>query len=242
MTAPGLRILVVDDEPAMVGAVAALVGSVGHRVIAAYDGREALHRYESEEPDLILLDLAMPGEDGLAVCRAIRRRGSTPIIVVSGEGDESAKVEALDAGADDYVTKPFGKAELLARIRAVVRRRPPSTDGVDAGAPPIIVVDASRHEARAGERLLPLTRIEFALLDALVAARGRLVTHAEMLASGWPGEPDPDPLWLKPHLARLRRKLAAARAPAPIAVRGIGYRLIDPPGQPRAGQEPGPPR
>ena len=119
-----LRILVIDDEPAMIGAVAALVGSVGHRVSAAYDGHEALRRYDAESPDLVILDLAMPGLDGVAVCREIRRRGPTPIIILSGEGDEAAKVEALDAGADDYVTKPFGKDELLARIRAVTRRRP----------------------------------------------------------------------------------------------------------------------
>ena len=117
-----LRILVIDDEPAMVGAVAALVGSEGHRVIAAYDGDEGLQRFEGDRPDLVILDLAMPGLDGLAVCGAIREKGTTPIIVLSGEGQEEAKVEALDAGADDYVTKPFGKAELLARIRAVMRR------------------------------------------------------------------------------------------------------------------------
>jgi two-component system, OmpR family, KDP operon response regulator KdpE len=241
MREAGLRILVVDDEPAMVGAVAALVGSVGHRVTAAYDGREALRRYGEEQPDVVLLDLAMPGEDGLAVCRAIRRRGSTPIIVVSGEGQESAKVEALDAGADDYVTKPFGKDELLARIRAVIRRRSPSPDA-DDGQPSIIEVDPSRHEARARDRPLRLTRIEFALLDALVSARARLVSQADLLEAGWPGEHDPDPLWLKPHLARLRRKLSAARAPAPIAVRGVGYRLIDPPLVPRVEEEAHPPR
>ena len=118
-----LRILVIDDEPAMVGAVAALVGSVGHRVSAAYDGAEGLRHFDDDRPDLVILDLAMPGMDGLAVCSEIRQRGSTPIIVLSGEGQEAAKVEALDAGADDYVTKPFGKGELLARIRAVTRRR-----------------------------------------------------------------------------------------------------------------------
>ena len=118
-----LRILVIDDEPAMVGAVAALVGSVGHRVSAAYDGREGLRLHDADRPDLVILDLAMPGMDGIAVCTEIRRRSATPIIVLSGEGQEAAKVEALDAGADDYVTKPFGKDELLARIRAVTRRR-----------------------------------------------------------------------------------------------------------------------
>ena len=219
----GLRILVIDDEPAMVGAVAALVGSVGHRVIAAYDGDEGLHRFDSDMPDLVILDLAMPGLDGIGLCAAIRRRGSTPIIVLSGEDQEAAKVEALDAGADDYVTKPFGKGELLARIRAVTRR------GDWSSAEQLSVrIDRQRHEAWAGDTILALTPIEFALLDALVAARGGLVTHAALLAAGWPGEPDPDSLWLKPHLARLRAKLRDAGGALPTPVRAVGYRLSEP--------------
>ena len=117
-----LRILIVDDEPAMVGAISALVGSAGHQVVTAYDGDTALRRVAEESPDLILLDLAMPGRDGVDVCREVRRTSDVPIIVLTGETDELAKVEALDAGADDYVTKPFGRQELLARIRAVMRR------------------------------------------------------------------------------------------------------------------------
>jgi len=220
-----LRILVIDDEPAMIGAVAALVGSVGHRVSAAYDGHEALRRFDADRPDLVILDLAMPGLDGIAVCQAIRGRGATPIIVLSGEGQEAAKVEALDAGADDYVTKPFGKEELLARIRAVTRRRPEPATGPPTGS---VRIDPRRHEAWAGPDLLPLTPIEFALLEALVAARGDLVTHDELLRAGWRGEPDPDPLWIKPHLARLRAKLREAGAASPTPVRALGYRLIEP--------------
>ena len=228
-----LRILVIDDEPAMVGAVAALVGSAGHRVSAAYDGAEGLRHYDAERPDLVILDLAMPGMDGLAVCTELRQRGATPIIVLSGEGQEAAKVEALDAGADDYVTKPFGKAELLARIRAVTRRR--AAEAVDEPEPGSVRIDRRRHEAWAGDHLLRLTPIEFALLEELVAARGDLVPHAELLAAGWPGEPDPDPLWVKPHLARLRTKLRAAGAAEPTPIRAIGYRLIEPqpPARPR---------
>lgn len=220
-----LRILVIDDEPAMVGAVAALVGSAGHRVSAAYDGSEGLRRHEAERPDLVILDLAMPGMDGLAVCTEIRRRGSTPIIILSGEGQEAAKVEALDAGADDYVTKPFGKSELLARIRAVTRRRSGEAPPSEIGS---VRIDRRRHEAWANDRLLQLTPIEFALLEELVAARGDLVTHADLLAAGWSGEPDPDPLWLKPHLARLRAKLRATGAAEPMPVRAVGYRLSEP--------------
>ncbi|HYI67942.1 MAG TPA: response regulator transcription factor [Candidatus Limnocylindrales bacterium] len=221
-----LRILVIDDEPAMIGAVAALVGSVGHRVSAAYDGHEAMRRYDADLPDLVILDLAMPGLDGIAVCRAIRGRGSTPIIVLSGEAQEAAKVEALDAGADDYVTKPFGKEELLARIRAVSRRRTePAAHGTGGRS---LRIDRRRHEAWAGDTLLPLTPIEFALLETLLRAGGDLVTHEELLQAGWRGEPDPDPLWIKPHLARLRSKLRDADAALPTPVRSLGYRLIEP--------------
>ena len=230
-----LRILVIDDEPAMIGAVAALVGSVGHRVSAAYDGHEAVRRYDAEAPDLVILDLAMPGLDGVAVCREIRKRGPTPIIILSGEGEEAAKVEALDAGADDYVTKPFGKDELLARIRAVARRRPSTPAATASGS---VRIDQRRHEAWAGDRLLTLTPIEFALLEALVVARGDLVTHEELLRAGWRGEPDPDPLWIKPHLARLRSKLREAGAAMPTPVRALGYRLIEQ--GPAARSTPGP--
>ena len=221
----GLRILVVDDEPAMVGAVTALVGSAGHQVVTAYDGDVALRRFEEDEPDLVLLDLAMPGRDGVDVCREIRRTSPTPIIVLTGESDEQAKVEALDAGADDYVTKPFGRQELLARIRAVMRRHEASEAAGPGTRVGPLVLDPGRHEARVDGRPLPLTRTEFALLAALVAARGRVVSHERLLAAGWPGEPDPDPQWLKPHLARLRAKLEKAAAPLPTSVRGVGYRL-----------------
>jgi DNA-binding response OmpR family regulator len=224
----GLRILVVDDEPAMVGAVTALVGTAGHQVVTAYDGDTALRRFEEEAPDLVLLDLAMPGRDGVDVCREIRRTSRTPIIVLTGEADELAKVEALDAGADDYVTKPFGRHELLARIRAVMRR----LEGAEAPGGGLrvgsLVLDAGRHEASVDGRVLALTRTEFALLAALAGARGRVVPHDRLLAAGWPSDPDPDPQWLKPHLARLRAKLEEAGAPLPTSVRGVGYRLEAP--------------
>jgi len=154
----------VDDEPAMVGAITALVGTAGHQVITSYDGDTAIRRFEEEAPDLVLLDLAMPGRDGVDVCREIRRTSRTPIIVLTGEADELAKVEALDAGADDYVTKPFGKQELLARIRAVMRRLEggdATPGGVRVGS---LTLDTGRYEASVEGMALALTRTEFALL------------------------------------------------------------------------------
>ena len=224
--AAGLRILVVDDEPAMVGAITALVGTAGHQVITAYDGEAALRRFEEEAPDLVLLDLAMPGRDGVDVCREIRRTSQTPVIVLTGEADELAKVEALDAGADDYVTKPFGKQELLARIRAVMRRHEAGeTPGRRVARRPADPGHRAARGVRRGNAVLALTRTEFALLAALASARGRVVPHDRLLAAGWPGDADPDPQWLKPHLARLRAKLEESGAPLPTSVRGVGYRL-----------------
>jgi DNA-binding response OmpR family regulator len=182
MSSRPLRILVVDDDPAMVGAITALVGTEGHQVITAYDGLTAVKRFRDEHPDLVLLDLAMPGPDGFNVAGQMRAVGQAPILVVSGESGEAAKVRALGLGADDYLTKPFGKAELLARIAAVMRR-------VDRAA-------------------------------------GDIVPHLQLARAGWPAETDPDLLWLKPHLARLRAKVEAAGGPAIVAVRGVGYRIM----------------
>jgi DNA-binding response OmpR family regulator len=230
-----LRILVVDDDPAMVGAITALVGTEGHQVITAYDGLTAVRRYREERPDIVLLDLAMPGPDGFTVAGRIRAEGDAPIVVVSGESSEEAKVRALGIGADDYLVKPFGRAELLARIGAVMRRAdrgpvasalPSEAEGagtvLQVGA---LVLDPARHEARVGDQHLDLTPIEYRLAEALVRAGGDLVPHLRLVRAGWPAEADPDLLWLKPHVARLRRKVDAAGGPSILAIRGVGYRL-----------------
>src|SRR5512133_4405844 len=171
-----LRILVVDDDPAMVGAITALVGTEGHQVITAYDGLTAVRRFREEHPDLVLLDLAMPGPDGFTVAGQIRAAGAAPIIVVSGESSEAAKVKALGIGADDYLVKPFGKQELLARISAVMRRVDLAGTG-RAGGPGegpsgiltagSLTLEPARHEARVGAIGLGLTPTEFRLLEAL---------------------------------------------------------------------------
>jgi DNA-binding response OmpR family regulator len=220
-----LKILVVDDEPAMVGALGALLGQAGHRIIAAYDGEEALRRFRDDEPDLVLLDLAMPGLDGATVCRRIREVSDTPVIVVSGERDDAATIELLDLGADDYVRKPFRADELLARVRAVSRRSAGRGSRSARGDPSGYELDRRRHEIRWQGAALPTTVIEFRLLRAMIERLGEVVTHAELLTAGWPDVPDPAPEWLKPHLARLREKLLSVGAPIPVAVRGVGYRL-----------------
>ena len=229
MSSRPLRILVVDDDPAMVGAITALDGTEGHQDITAYDGLTAVKRFREEQPDLVLLDLAMPGPDGFSVAGQMRAIGPAPILVVSGESGEAAKVRALGIGADDYLTKPFGKAELLARISAVMRRADRGGGPVGGGGPLMagdLVLEPGRHEARVGDTALALTPTEFRLLEALVRAGGDIVPHLRLARAGWPAESDPDLLWLKPHLARLRSKVQAAGGPQFLAVRGVGYRIL----------------
>jgi DNA-binding response OmpR family regulator len=225
-TSRPLRILVVDDDPAMVGAIAALVGTEGHQVITAYDGLTAVRRFREDSPDLVLLHPAMPGPDGFNVTGQNRATGNVPILVVSGESGEAAKVRALEIGADDYLTKPFGKAELLARISAIMRRADAAAVGgggpLEVGA---LSIDPGRHEASVRLSVLPLTATEYRLLEALVRAGGDVVPHQRLARAGWPAEPDPDLLWLKPHLARLRAKVRRAGGPAIVAVRSVGYRI-----------------
>lgn len=230
---PGtLKILVVDDEPAMVGALGALLGQAGHRIVAAYDGEEALQRFASDAPDLVLLDLAMPGLDGATVCARIRERSEVPIIVVSGERERQATIELLDLGADDYIRKPFRADELLARVRAVTRRATLARGTAELAPPPAAglgpdawELDLKRHEIRWRGAAIPATVTEFRLLAALIDRLGEVVPQDRLLDAGWPDVPDPDPLWLKPHLARLREKLVGAGAPIPVAIRGVGYIL-----------------
>lgn len=221
-----LTLLVVDDEPAWVGALGAVLGKAGHRIVAAYDGDEALRRFRAEAVDAVLLDLAMPGLDGAEVCRQIRALSDVPILIVSGERDRAVPAELLDLGADDYVRKGVPSAELLARIRAVVRRRGSGAQPSRAAAGSAWRLDLPRHEISWRGNPVPATAIEFRLLALLVERLGEVVPHAELLAAGWPDVPDPDPLWLKPHLARLRDKLREIGAPPPSAVRAVGYRVI----------------
>ena len=226
-----LRILVVDDDPAMVGAITALVGTEGHQVTTAYDGLTAVKRFGEQRPDVVLLDLAMPGPDGYAVVGRMRALAAdVPIVVVSGESGEPAKVRALRLGADDYVVKPFGKAELLARIEAVIRRAARPADSAAGDSPPVLradrlELDTGRFEASVDGRVLPLTPTEYRLLEALVRAGRDLVSHERLLRAGWPTESQPDRLWLKAHMARLRAKVEEAGGPSIVARRALGYRI-----------------
>jgi two-component system, OmpR family, KDP operon response regulator KdpE len=219
------RVLVVDDEPQIVRGLRVILRNAGYRVEEATTKQEALDAVSVRPPDAIVLDLVLPDGDGIEVCSEVRRWSNVPIVVLSAVGDEQQKVRALDAGADDYVTKPFGSEELLARMRAVLRRRSDDGEGsVRVGALEIDLAD--RSVRRDGEEV-HLTPIEFDLLSTLAEHPGRLVTHRQLLERVWgPGYED-ETHYLRVHFAHVRRKVE----PDPshpryvITEPGIGYRL-----------------
>jgi DNA-binding response OmpR family regulator len=217
-------ILVVDDEPAMVGMVGALLGEDGHQIVTAYDGETALRRHTDEHPDLVILDRKLPRLSGDEVCRAIRAASSTPILMLTGEKGSEERARLLDLGADDYLEKPFSKRELSARVRALLRRAP-APSRANAAKVGRLSVDSRTHRASVSGEVLDLTPTEFRLLAALAARPGEVVDRRALLRAGWPDERDPDPEWLKAHLARLRSKLVASGVPDLVNVRGVGYRL-----------------
>lgn len=220
---PRPRVLVVEDDRALVGMLTLILGTEDCEVQTAYDGASALRRYRAEPPDLVILDLGLPDATGEELCRRLVARGSAPVLILSGRKDEATVAALLDAGADDYVTKPFRSVELLARVRAALRRKvsPARTRVVIAG----LVIDLARHDVRAAGERLDLTPIEFRLLKVLATRDGDVVTHSELAAAAWPRAADPDRRLVKPHVARLRRKLAGHGAPLPRSVRGFGYQL-----------------
>ncbi|HEY3191728.1 MAG TPA: response regulator [Solirubrobacterales bacterium] len=225
MSAGEARVLVVDDEPQIVRGLKVILQNAGYRVEEATTKKEALDSVSVRPPDAIVLDLVLPDGDGVEVTADIRRWSSLPIVVLSAVGDEEQKVRALDAGADDYVTKPFGSEELLARMRAVLRRRS------EEGDAPVRIGDleidlADRSVRRAGEDV-HLTPIEFDLLSRLAQHPGRLVTHRQLLQEVWgPGYED-ETHYLRVHFAHVRAKIEPdpANPRYVITEPGIGYRL-----------------
>ncbi|TMB80876.1 MAG: response regulator transcription factor [Chloroflexi bacterium] len=218
-------ILVVDDEPAMVGMVGALLGEEGHQIVTAYDGEVALRRHAEERPDLVILDRKLPRMSGDDVVRGIRAVSNTPILMLTGERGTEERARLLDLGADDYLEKPFGKKELSARVRALLRRAGPAVRADATAKIGKLSVDPRTHRASVNGEALELTPTEFRLLAALASRPGEVIDRKALLRAGWPDERDPDPEWLKAHLARLRTKLIEKGAPDLVNVRGVGYRL-----------------
>jgi two-component system KDP operon response regulator KdpE len=223
------RILIVDDEPNIVATVSPLLRSRGYDVLSAVSGRGGLDAVERDRPDLIVLDLGLPDIDGIEVCRQLRQVSKVPIVVLSARGAEGDKVAALDAGADDYVTKPFGAEELLARIRAVLRRG----DTAVPGAGPIVrgglVIDRDRFRVLRDGEEVRLTPKEFELLTYLVLHAGRVLTHRTLLRAIWGPHAADQPEHLRVLIGSLRKKIE----PDPSSPRYIltepwvGYRFAD---------------
>jgi two-component system KDP operon response regulator KdpE len=222
-------VLVVDDEPHIVRGLKIILRTAGYAVEAAENKAQALASLASRPPDAMVLDLVLPDGAGVDVCREVRRWSGLPIVVLSAVGDEREKVRALDAGADDYVTKPFGTDELLARLRAVLRRSADASAGSKVTIGELMIDLADRRVYRSDHEV-HLTPIEFDLVRVLAQYQGRLVTHRTLLHEVWGREYGEETHYLRVHVAHIRAKLEAdpARPRYLVTEPGVGYRLRDP--------------
>ena len=231
MTQNNELILVVDDEPGILRALTAALQARGHKVSAATTGAEALNAVAGRAPAVVILDLGLPDLDGVEVCRQIRRWSDIPIVVLTADGAEERKVEALDEGADDYVTKPFSTPELLARVRVALRNRRRS--GVD-DVPAVLHVgqlsiDIPNHRVEVRRAPVDLTPKEFDFLVALARRPGRVLTHRMLLREVWGPEYGTETQYLRVYASQLRKKLDDdPDRPHLVTEPGVGYRLVDP--------------
>jgi len=219
------RVLVVDDEERLAKTIAYNLRAEGHEVVVAHDGESALEVFRTEPPDLVVLDLMLPRRSGVEVCRLVREESSVPILMLTAKAGESDKVTGLELGADDYVTKPFGMRELMARVKALLRR-------ADVRAAQVIrlgdlVLDLDRHEVRLREAVVPLPPKEFDLLTLLARNAGRAVRRETLLRQVWGDDFFGDRHTLDVHIRWLREKVEedASQPKRVTTVRGGGYRL-----------------
>jgi two-component system KDP operon response regulator KdpE len=221
-------VLVVDDDAQLRRFLRTTLSGHGHTVAEAGSLAEAMSAIERVQPAVVLLDLGLPDGDGLTLLRAVPPSDRPPVIVLSARGQEGDKVAALDAGAEDYLTKPFGASELLARIRVVLRRSGPATPEVLEVGP--IKIDQPRHAVTIDGREVHLTPIEFKLLLELAKKPGRVVTHRQLLVLVWGPNAVEQTHYLRVHMAALRRKIEedAARPRWLLTEAGVGYRLREP--------------
>jgi two-component system KDP operon response regulator KdpE len=231
MTDPQPLILLIEDELPVHKFLGASLPAHGFRLMCAQTGKDGLARAADYNPDVVLLDLGLPDMDGLEVTRRLREWSTMPIIVLSARGQEQDKIAALDAGADDYLTKPFGTGELLARIRVALRH---AVRLADNNPQPVFIagelrVDLAARHVFIGDKEVHLTPIEYKLLTVLVRHAGRVLTHQQLLKEVWGPHHAQDTHYLRVHLAQLRRKIE----PAPAQPRylltetGVGYRFAD---------------
>ena len=231
----GAHLLLVEDDEAMRGSIAANLAAHGYRIAEAADAAAAVRSWDAERPDVILLDLGLPDSDGTTIIRRVRREATTPILVLSARGAEPDKVAALEAGADDYVTKPFGLAELRARVAALLRRTAgPAADPAGILRHGTLAIDVARHIATVDGRPLDLTPREYELLRTMLGQPGRLLTKARLLRAVWGTAYADEGHYLHVYVSRLRRKIAEADRDGTIgnlivAEPGVGYRIAEAP-------------
>jgi two-component system KDP operon response regulator KdpE len=233
----GPRLLLVEDDEPTRRMVASNLAAHGYRVAEAGDAREALRRWDGERPDLIVLDLGLPDRDGTVVIRRVRRDSSTPILILSARGEERDKIQALDEGADDYVTKPFGLGELRARVAALLRRAAgPAADVAGLLSVGPVCLDIGRREVTVHGRPVDLTPREYELLKTMLGQPDRVITKNRLLRAVWGDQYAEEAHYLHVYVSRLRRKLAAVDPTGGAgrmitAEPGVGYRLRDPDAQ-----------
>jgi two-component system KDP operon response regulator KdpE len=220
------RILLIDDEPQITRVLRTALGAQGFDVRTANDPEEGLLVFEEWGPDLVVTDLMMPGMTGIEVCRRVRSRSTIPIIVLSVRDQERTKVEALDAGADDYITKPFGSQELLARVRAHLRRAPERNQNshVEVGD---FIIDVEQHSATVQGKTLSLTPTEFELLLYFAQHAGKVMPHRTLLNAVWGAQSVHQPEYLRVFIGQLRKKMEALAARQYIQTEPwVGYRFV----------------
>jgi len=221
------KILVVDDDSSIRKLISSNLRQRGYAAIVASDGLDAIDQFKQEEPDLIILDLVMPGLEGVDVCRWVRSQSNIPILVLSAHDDETQIVQALDAGADDYITKPFGMEELLARVRSSLRR---AYDDSNAIEDPVLQlndlrIDLEAHRVQVHGVDLHMTRTEFALLAELVKNIDKVVTHDDLIRNVWGVNYEGSHQYLYVYFGRIRNKLGDEYAQLLETVPGVGYLL-----------------
>jgi two-component system KDP operon response regulator KdpE len=228
---PGAIVLVVEDDDEQRAVLVRTLKARGYRTAEAIDGRTALERWSARRPDIVLLDLGLPDIEGIRVVRHIRAEAATPIVILSARFDERQKVEALDAGADDYLTKPFGVDELNARLRVALRHAAgPGADADGRITAGTLSLDAARHEVLVNGTRLDLTPREFEILRVLLENRGRLVTKGRLLRAVWGEAYQTEGSYVYVHVSQLRRKLRSAAPDGSlddliVTEPGVGYRI-----------------
>jgi two-component system response regulator MprA len=224
-----VTILVVDDDRALREALRRALTLAGYEVQVAHDGEQALELLAQAEPDAVVLDVGLPGIDGLEVCRRVRRGSRVPILILTARDAVADRIDGLDAGADDYMVKPFDVDELKARLRALLRRANPQGEDLDALSFAEVRLDPDRHGAQVGDSFVELTRTEYQLLELLMLNPRRVLSHSVIYDRVWGYDFGPASNALRVYVGYLRRKLEGAGARQLIhTVRGVGYALREP--------------